>query len=529
MPQLSARSPRAFLIPIVFVAGLCSIVYELLISTTSSYFLGDSVTQFSLTIGVYLASMGVGSWLSKFIGERLTVSFVIIELLLGLVGGAAVPLLYYAYTVFSPGGYQAFMLGLTAVVGLLTGFEIPLLARALTHHYPLRENLANVLSLDYIGALAATLLFPFLLLPAFGLFRTSAAVGMVNILLGIGVLLFLPAASGAAGPGRRTVKKLLVAALLSLVGFAALLVASRTLLDRWEAATYPHDLVYGEQTPYQALALTRNGEEVRLYINHVIQFSSTDEYRYHESLALIPAGAVADPGPRSVLVLGGGEGLLARELLRLPAVTAITIVDLDPAVFALARSHAALREINEEALADPRVTTIGTDAAQFLRTDTAHYDLVIADLPDPGNEAVARLYSTQFFGLARARLLPGGVFATQGTSPFHTQNAYWCIYETLRAAGFAYVYPYHTNVPSFGEWGFFLALDRPVDPRSYRPTGREQYLDSGLLPELFYFARDLRHPGELGINTLDRPRLLDYYLDDWRRWQRSLQTVEPGA
>jgi len=147
-----------------FIAGLCSIIYELLISTTSSYFLGDSITQFSLTIGFYMAAMGLGSYLSQwFPEERLAAWFIGVEGLLGLVGGASVPLLYFFFTRLSPEAYQGLVVGLTVVIGVLTGFEIPLLARIMKKYYPLRENLANVMSLDYFGALLATLLFPFLL------------------------------------------------------------------------------------------------------------------------------------------------------------------------------------------------------------------------------------------------------------------------------------------------------------------------------------------------------------------------------
>ena len=178
-------SEKTALIIAVFIAGLCSIVYELLISTTSSYFLGDSVKQFSLTIGVYMAAMGVGSYLSKFIERRILLNFIWIELALGLVGGASVPILYGSFHHLSVNQYQILMLGLTAVIGTLTGFEIPLLARIMKRFYPLKTNLANVLSLDYIGALAATLLFPFLLLPFFGLFRTSVGFGLLNIALGL--------------------------------------------------------------------------------------------------------------------------------------------------------------------------------------------------------------------------------------------------------------------------------------------------------------------------------------------------------
>lgn len=508
--QLSEKSA---LIIAVFLAGLCSIIYELLISTTSSYFLGDSVKQFSLTIGVYMAAMGLGSYLSKFIDQKLLSSFIWIELGLGLVGGASVPILYGSFHFLTAGQYQGLMLGLTAVIGTLTGFEIPLLTRIMKKYYPLKANLANVLSLDYIGALAATLLFPFLLLPFFGLFRTSVCFGLLNIALGFFIYSYFRSASKK---GRQ--KGIWLVSGCIIVGFALLLIFSQQLLKRWESQAYSHTIIHAEQTPYQQIVLTKNQDETRLYLNRIIQFSSRDEYRYHEGLALLPAGQSQQP--QRVLILGGGEGLLAREVLKLPTVEEIVVVDLDQRVFDLGVHHPRLKRVNEGALTHPKVTTIAQDASLFLRFDSTQFDLILADLPDPSNEAVARLYSTYFFRLARARLAPGGIFATQAGSPFHTRLAYWCIVETLRATGFSTVVPYHIYVPSFGEWGFVLAADRPVHAPQL-PTGvATRYLEAERLKHHFKFAPDIGPVEKIRANTLDQPVLLDYYLKEWKTWRK---------
>lgn len=496
---------------VVFVAGLCSIIYELLISTTSAYFLGDSVQQFSLTIGIYMAAMGLGAYLSKFMGQRLFDWFIAVELLLGIVGGAAVLMLYAAFDVLSVTGYQAFTLSLTALVGLLTGFELPLLTRIMKTYYPLRSNLANVLSLDYLGALGATLLFPFLLLPFFGLFRTSVAFGMINILLGMIVTLAF-----GSHLGRPYRSRLWVASFLAIALFIGLLISARSLLVFFENQAYSHRVLYSKQTPYQRLTFTENQGEVRLYINRVIQFSSRDEYRYHEALSVIPAGYCQSV--KRVLILGGGEGLLARELLAWPELESLTIVDLDPAVFELGQQLPVLVELNEGALSAPNVHLVAEDAGRFLREDTSHYDLILADLPDPTSEGVARLYSTFIYRSVATRLRPEGIFATQATSPFYTRSAFWSIEASL-ASVFKWVRPYHVYVPSFGEWGFVMASLAPpthwrlpvtVQPRFIEPTQLETY---------FHFAPDVRAPEGIQPNTLDRPLLLDYYLADWRRIQ----------
>ena len=497
----------------VFVAGLCSIVYELVISTTSSYFLGDSVKQFSLTIGVYMCAMGVGSFLTKYVEGRELELFVRTEIALGLLGGASVPLLYWLFQFQTGTQYQWTMLALVFGIGCLTGLEIPLLARVMKTYYPLKDSLANVLGFDYIGALGATLLFPFLLLPFVGLYSSSLLFGAVNLLLGLAVTLFF---RDQLPPKSR--RRIYVWTAAGLLLFAGLLWRAEPFLNAWEARAYPHRVIYKEQSPYQNIVLTQNRDDLRLYLNRVIQFSSRDEYRYHEAMALVPSkwgkGRV-----RNALILGGGEGLLARELLKLPELTQLTVVDLDDRIFELGLRHPVLSDINGGALSDPRTRVLAQDAAVFLRNDTATYDLIIADLPDPSSESISRLYSTWFFGMARARLAPGGTFATQATSPYHTRKTFWCIYETLLATGFKNVVPYHTNVPSFGEWGFLLASD-VNDQLDYRDDVPTHYLSDEVVDQLSHFPRDIANPGSLRPNRLDKPVLLDYFLEEWSDWQR---------
>lgn len=506
---------KPLLFAAVFIAGLCSIVYELLISTTSSYFLGDSVKQFSLTIGIYMFAMGVGSFGTKYVGDRELLAFIRTEILLGLLGGISVPLLYFLFQYQTNSQYQFTMLGLVFCIGLLTGLEIPLLARVMKTYSPLKENLANVLGFDYVGALAATLLFPFLLLPFVGLYSSSLIFGAVNLLLGCGVAwIFRKELS------RREKRGVYLLTATGIVAFGLLLTWAEPFLQHWEARAYPHRVIYREQSPYQQITLTQNHDDLRLYLNRVIQFSSRDEYRYHEALALIPAAAAARP-VRRALILGGGEGLLAREVLKVPEIESVTIVDLDERVFDLARRHAGIRALNAGALQDTRVQCIADDAAVFLRSDTNYYDLILADLPDPSSESVARLYSTWFFGMAKDRLAAGGVFATQATSPYHTRKTFWAIHETLAAAGFRNLKPYHVLVPSFGLWGFVMAGGNG-QPAGLRPDLDYRFLEPEGLGPMFYFPGDIdRDPDEKILpNRLDRPVLLDYFLEEWSDWQR---------
>lgn len=497
----------------VFIAGLCSLIYELLISTTASYFLGDSIKQFSLTIGIYMAAMGLGSYLTRFLPDDLLGWFVKIEVLLGIIGGLSVPLLYFSFDQLSHGSFQFVTLSITFLIGMLTGFEIPLLVRILKTYYPLKSNLAYVLSLDYIGALFATLLFPFLLLPFVGTFKTSIIFGAVNVLLGLGIYRFFT--------GQLSIKKnpwLEPIMMVCLFSFFATFIFADKLLGHWEDNFYTSKIIYSKETPYQKLVLTKNKKDIRLYINRIIQFSSLDEYRYHESLAMLPLNIA--PYKKNVLVLGGGEGLLAREILKEPAVETVTIVDLDPEVFKIGKENEYVRQVNQNALTNPKVTLINDDAMAFLQHTDQIYDVIIADLPDPSHEAIARLYSTAFFKLAKNKMSRYGVFATQATSTFHTNKAFWCIYETLKDTGFAHVYPYHAYVPSFGDWGYIIATDYPVKPDNFQSDLPLKYLSSENVQKMFYFEKDIDNPGNIQPNKLDHPILLDYFLKDWERWSK---------
>ncbi|MEN0005941.1 MAG: polyamine aminopropyltransferase [Bacteroidota bacterium] len=507
-----AAKEKLLLITSIFIAGLCSIIYELLISTTSSYFLGDSVKQFSITIGTYMAAMGVGSFLSRIFRKDFLLRFIEVELLLGVIGGCSVPILYFVFANASPTAFSGIMLLLISLIGILTGMEIPLLTLILKEHYPLQINLSNVLSVDYIGALAATLLFPFLLLPFVGVFLSSVLFGLVNVGLGIVNLWYFRHQLGAK---QRT--NYIVISILIVTGFAFLLAGSQQLLGRWHDSLYKDRIVYTKTTPYQTLVLTKGGEDLRLYIDRVIQFSSVDEYRYHEAL-IHPAMSMA-PYRKRVLILGGGEGLAAREVLKYPDVESVFIVDIDPAIFELARTNSYITQLNANSLDHPKVTTIPEDAFVFLMQYYELFDLIIADLPDPTNESLTRLYSSEFYQLIKKRLTPNGLFVTQATGPFHTRDAFWCIQESVRAVPFAATLPYHAYVPSFGDWGFVIGAKYPIDTSSIQLQVPTKFLSNELFPHLFHFEKDLM-VDTVQVNTLDRPILLDYYLEDWRRWSR---------
>jgi spermidine synthase len=497
-------SPLVYLT--VLVVATCGLVYELVAGTLASYVLGDSVTQFSTVIGVYLSALGLGSWLSRYVQRGLARRFVEIELTVALLGGASAPLLFLAFG-YLPDFFRPVLYGVVVVVGTLVGLEIPLVMRLLRETVDFKELVAKVLTFDYLGALFASLLFPILLVPRLGLVRTSILFGLANAAVGLwSTWLFAPL-MGAVGDLR--VKG--IAVLLALaVGFAY---ADR-LTELAEEGIYADAVVLAKTTPYQRIVLTRHRDQFQLFLNGNLQFSSVDEYRYHEAL-VHPAFALR-PEARRVLVLGGGDGLAVREILRHPSVVEVVLVDLDPEMTRLAVENPMLRELNRSSLLDPRVRVVNEDALIWLgHQGSGLFDAAFVDFPDPHNFSLGKLYTTRFYGLLRGRLDPDGVAAVQSTSPLMARRSFWCINRTLEAAGFQ-VRAYHALVPSFGEWGFALAALRPFEVPT-NPASGLRYLDAPTLASLFVLGPDMA-PVDAEVNRLNNQALVRYYEEEWRRW-----------
>ncbi|ODS24104.1 spermidine synthase [Candidatus Endobugula sertula] len=493
----------------VFIAGLCSIIYELLIATASSYFLGDSIKQFSITIGFYMAAMGVGSYLSRLISDDdLLLKFIRFELLLGLIGGFSVPLLYtaFAYTDY----FQTSSIILTICIGVLIGLEIPFLSRLLEKHYSLKVNISYVLSVGYFGALIATLIFPFLLLPLLGTFKTSVFFGLINMTIAI---ILLWCFSDMISLSKK--KLLWIHTFLVILLLGGVFLLSNTLLEQWGNNLYNDRIVFSKETHYQNVVITKDKDDVRLYLNGHLQFSSSDEYRYHESLVHVPLGFLSNP--ESILILGGGDGLGVREVLKYSSVKHITLVDLDPEISHLAQNNHHLLNLNLNSLAHPKVHVVNADAYQFLLKNRTQYDAIVIDLPDPNNTSLARLYSTEFYKLVGINLKPNGLFVTQASSPFYARKAYWTTYATIQSAGFDFTLPYHVNVPSFGEWGFIIGSYRSRKSVQWSLTVETKFLDEGIVDRAWVFGKDIAYR-KLTPSSIDHPKVLEHYLKGWMYW-----------
>src|SRR6266404_4302212 len=370
----------------VFLIAACGLIYELIAGTLASYLLGDSVFQFSTIIGCYLFAMGIGSYLSKFLNRGLVARFVYIELMVGLVGGFSSSLLFlaFAYT-------EAFRLVLYLVVilvGTLVGLEIPLLMRILKERFEFRDLVSHVLTFDYLGALGASLLFPILLVPKLGLVRSALLFGIFNAAVALwSTYLFRDQLGSTRG--------LRVACLVVLFGLGAGLAEAKQITATAEDNIYADEIIFARDTRYQHLVVTRFKDDLRLFLNSHLQFSSRDEYRYHE--ALVHPGLAAIPAPRRVLILGGGDGLAVREILKYPQVESITLVDLDPEMTRIFSSNPMLTKLNDKSLLSSRVHVINADAFPWIDSNTDNFDFIVIDFPDPTNYSLGKLYTTAFY------------------------------------------------------------------------------------------------------------------------------------
>ncbi|KNX36750.1 polyamine aminopropyltransferase [Luteipulveratus halotolerans] len=510
-PAPQVRTPRVrrtLVLAAVFVCAACGLVYELALVALGSYLLGNTVTQASVVLALMVFAMGIGSLAAKPLTRHAAVAFAAVEIVLALVGGTSVIVLYAAFAWWSL--YQPALVVLTLAIGFLIGAEIPLLMTLLQQirRQDASSAVADLFAADYVGALVGGLAFPFVLLPWLGLLEGTLVVGAVNAAAGAAVTLGLFRTSV-----RRRVRAALAAALAAvLVALLALATQASAFETSARQRIFRDPVVVAERTPYQEVVVTRSlrGDDTRLFLNGDLQFSSTDEYRYHEALV---HPAMAGPHGR-VLVLGGGDGLASRELLRYPDVESVTLVDLDPAVVRLARSDATLKRLNHGAFDDPRMHVVSADAFTWLRANHQTFDVVVADMPDADDVATAKLYSVELYGLLKRALAPGGRVVVQAGSPYFARKAYWTTAASLRAAGLQPT-AYHVDVPSFGDWGFFLAAPGsapPVGmPKDAPPT---RFVDASVLTAAQTFPKD-RAPLRLSPSTLISPKILERQ-GDWR-------------
>jgi len=513
-PDRAEVTPKvAWLLAATFVVAVAGLIYELIAATIASYLLGDSIRQFSFVIGVFLSAMGVGAYVSRYVGDALS-GFVRAQLALGVIGGALGPLLFFSYAWYGTVGLPLY--GGLIAIGVLSGMEIPLISRVMKEIGAAEFRFENVLTADYIGALAASLAFPLLIIPNLSLMAASLAFGALNLMVaGFSIWLFRDRLSPVYWVPWGG---FMLAALLGLFG-------SERLVSIVDARLFEDQVILSETTPYQSIILTRFDERYRLFLDHSIQFDSLDEHRYHEAL-VHPAMGLA-PRRASVLVLGGGDGMAVREVLRHEWVERVRLVDLDPRVTELFSENPDLTALNASSLNDPRVEIVNADAWAFLAEDQDIYDVIIGDLPDPKSPALSKLYSVEFYAMMAERLSGQGIFVTQAGSPTFSPGAFWTVEATLAATrnpldpgGTLDTLPYHVYVPSFGDWGFVMAA--PLLPAA----DRDPFLPDGLrhlTPEVWRASQAFgpdQGPREVEVNSIQGHPLVAEYQRGWDFWFR---------
>ena len=506
----AVRPTEVALLASVFVVAACGLVYELAAGTLASYLLGDSILQFSTVIGAYLFAMGVGSYLSRFFERQLIAHFLRIELLVGLVGGL-MPALLFALQSLAPTSFRFALYSMVLLVGILVGLEIPLVMRILkqqlrgsgAERQGLKNLVSQVLTFDYLGALAVSVAFPLILVPQLGLIRTGVFFGLLNAAVAVWALWLF------RGQLRQFAAHALGCALVIAALLAALLGADR--ITTWaEDRFYADTVLYSETSAYQRVVVTSSGQGVRLFLNGNLQFHSRDEYRYHE--ALVHPAMAAHGAPRRVLVLGGGDGMAVREVLRYPSVEQVTLVELDPHMTRLFATQPLLRQINDSALLSPKLRIVNADAFGWLEKNADTFDVIVVDFPDPTNFSIGKLYTASFYRLIDQHLNASGYAVVQTTSPLIARKSFWTVATTIEAAGLTTT-PYHAHVPSFGEWGFMLASRRPYKLPAALPDGL-RFLSLDDLPPLFNFPLDMaRVPTE--VNRLSNQVLVQTFEEEW--------------
>ena len=519
----------------IFLVAGAAIAYEILAGSAMVNLLGASVYYFSLVIGIFLFALGIGGWLSAKIQKRLFERLIFIEIVLSFLGGSLSALIFGNYalvfnflnkSIFSGinwffGGliiaklfFSLSALFLIFAVGVLAGFELPLFSRLLAEKDDLKDALGKVFFWDYAGALLVSILTPIFFLSNFGIIRTSFLMGFVNALAALVLVVVLKIEKISIGNGLKI--GVLFAIIFNLVGFLG---GSRLELFFEKKLYGEREILYNFNSPYQRFSFVQSKDgAISLYINGQRQFESGEwDAVYHESF-VHPVMNIA--GKRSrILVLGGGDGLALREILKYPDVKEVTLVDIDEKLVAAAKDFEFMRILNQNSFRDPKVKVIIGDAFKFIEDINGReiYDIALVDFPDPSDDSLSRLYSKEFYRLLKNILKPDGLAVVQSSS--YMDSVQQVILRTMSSAGFevlAYHPPYFDLLDQ--NFGFTLAskkklnkdewLNKPVPVQNviFNELTLGSILESKPIPR----ARISR---SLEVNSLFRPTIFKAYGD----------------
>ena len=496
----------------LFATGLSGIVAEYVLSTLATYFLGNSVFQWTMIVSIMLFSMGLGSRFSKYLEDKLLEKFILIEFILSLLVAFVSVFTYLSAALI---GLEAIVIySLCIIIGLMIGMEIPLVIRINDEYQTLRLNISSAMENDYYGSLLGGMFFAFVGLPHLGLSYTPFILGSINLIVALALFTLL-----RDEVSTKQFKKLIALAVLAASGIIAGSLTSKKAIEYGEKERYSDRVIYTEQTPYQRITITQSKGEFWLFINGNQQLSTIDEVMYHEPL-VHPVMAILRQ-PKSVLVLGGGDGGAVREILKYPSVEKITLVDLDPAMTNLGKEYPLLVAMNDNSMNHEKLSIINTDGYNYLEDTQDYFDAIIIDLPDPKSVELGRLYSFEFYKLCYRQLKPNGLIITQAGSPYYAARAFNCIDKTMSASGFTTL-PLHNQVITLGEWGWVMGaknigktqLKNLVQNANLEDI-QTRWMNEESLTLITSFGKNSfpNQTDSVEINKIHNPVLFQYYLN----------------
>lgn len=510
-PQQQAPINQSYVLKIaLFLTGISGIVAEYVLSTLASYFLGNSIVQWTMILSTMLFSMGLGSRISKSIKSRLVEKLIIVEFSLSILTSLAALLVY---TVSAYTNYTGFFIYLMSIaIGVLIGLEIPLVTRINENYESLRVNIASVMEWDYFGSLVGGVFFAFIGLPLLGISYTPFVLGVTNFI--VAIWLFYKMNQNL---------KLHNKGLLQLfgVGVTTILVLGFIYTDAiilfGEQRKYKDRIVFEQQSKYQKITITQWKKDYWLYINGNEQLSTFDEFLYHEPLVHPVMGMVKDH--RDILILGGGDGFAVRELLKYNDVENITMVDLDPAMTDLGKDNPIMRKFNKDSMHSDKLTIHNRDGFNYLEETDEYFDVIIIDFPDPKSIELNKLYTKEFYQMANIHLRPNGMLITQAGSPYYATKAFNCIQGTMKSAGFNTL-PIHNQVMTLGEWGWVMGTkNMPSEVLKDKLRKLEfnnietRWINKEAMLQITSFGKDFVESKDLEINTINNPVLYQYYMN----------------
>lgn len=501
-----SKKQKSFALKVaLFATGISGIVAEYILSTLASYFIGNAILQFTLIVSIMLFAMGLGSRFSKWFTKQVIVYFIITELILSVLVSFSALISYVVYGITDISWLIIYILSIC--IGLLIGLEIPFATRINDEFEELRLNISNILEKDYFGSLIGGLFFAFVGLPYLGLTYTPFVLGLLN--LGVSYYLFKVLKEYITVAA---IKKLQVSYILVLTLIIAGLYFAEPIVRFGEQVKYKDKIVYSQQTKYQKIVVTKWKEWYSLYINGNQQLSSFDEFMYHEPMVHLPMKLTGTH--ENILILGGGDGCLAREVFKYKDVKKVTLVDLDQNMIDLGKDYSVFKELNKNAMNNPKLTTVTRDAFNFLEETNERYDIIFIDLPDPNNVDLNKLYTKEFYKLCKLKLKENGVFITQAGSPYYATKAFYCIDKTLKASGFKTI-PMHNQVLTLGEWGWVMATKKNVNLDRIKSVEFSslnlKWLTNKAVPHLLSFGKPLVDTTGIKVNTIFSPKLYTYY------------------